>query len=68
MKSTTSLLMMEWLDEESRGFTDEFPVSWFVNEGELKNQIHSVRGARNECSRATCNVHDRGRLAEVNHR
>jgi hypothetical protein len=65
---TSPVLVVRWLDQESKGYTDLLPVEWFTAEGRYPGRVHLVTGPRGAKSQAKCNVNVRGPGADINYR
>lgn len=62
------MLVIRWLDDESKDYTDLLPEEWFVAEGEFIGRAHLVRGPKKGESTARCNVKVSGKTAELDYR
>jgi hypothetical protein len=47
---------IRWHDEQSAGFTDLIPETWFLDEGYFRGQTHTVRGPKAGEYDAKCDV------------
>lgn len=56
-------LFLKWLDDESIGYTDFYPVSWFAHIGKRKGLIHLTRGPRGGIYQAKCDLEVSDRTA-----
>ncbi|MBK8040022.1 MAG: HNH endonuclease [Verrucomicrobiaceae bacterium] len=62
-----SLLILNWKDKESAGFTDEFPLDWFASVGTLIKKQHVVRDRQGNLYRAYCDVTVNGKAADLDY-
>ncbi len=62
-----ALLILTWMDRESAGFTDEFPLDWFVDGVTLKKKQHAVRDPRGNTFRAYCDIRVREKIVELDY-
>ena len=63
-----SVLLLEWLDQESSGYTEELPLAWFAKEGLLTEVNYTVRDSRGRLHTAWCNVNVDGAVADLDYR
>jgi hypothetical protein len=61
------MLTLEWLDQDSKGYTDFYPISWFLEPGIYQGKIHVVRGPRGGSHQAKCDLRVNADNAEMNY-
>lgn len=61
------VLTLEWLDDDSSGYTDFYPVSWFARLGERKELVHFTRGPRGAIYEAKCDLRVHATTAELDY-
>lgn len=61
-------LNIEWLEEESRGYTDEIPDWIFADDGRLSGASHAVKGPKRGSYLARCDVKTAGKVVTLDYR
>lgn len=66
-KHAGPVMLFTWKDQESYGFTDELPLSWFADVGEKFGCMHLVRAINGKAYKAFCDVTVQGLSADLNY-